>query len=59
MLIKNLRMNGPQNWSVYFQEDKYFLPLLGTDQRFLSHPEHRLVALVIVLVTSLWRNGIL
>jgi len=52
-------MNGPQNWSVYFQEDKYFLPLLGTDQRFLSHPEHRLVALVIVLVTSLWRNGIL
>ena len=55
----SLRMGGPQNWSVYFREDKYFLPQLGIDQRFLSHSEHRLVAMVIVLVTSPWRTGIL
>jgi hypothetical protein len=50
-----LRIGGWQNWSVYFWEDRYFLPLLGIEQHFLSHPENRLVAMVAVLVTSPWR----
>jgi len=53
----HLRMGGPQYWSVYFWEDRYFLPLLGTDQRFLSHSEHRLVTMVTVLVRSPYRIG--